>query len=225
MPTVSILALGLLPALAVATWEVARQRRRALRGFARPVSPEGVRWVQYTAAAYELGYAGLAVAYIDGREGGPASALLFLGVVCCTCCASGLLLWSLGVKYGSDTPRLTEMRADIYRSRLLLHSRANQLGRLAHRGLNYERWSLTTDAERGRELMQRCTEQLARIQAALTTRSFMMRVRDARHGRSEVRILRSEQARLLQLTEAYLAETAHEARLLEPALAWASPAA
>jgi len=210
MPTVWILALGLLPALAVATWEVARQRGRARRGFAKPVSPEGVRWVQYAAAVYELGFAGTAVAYVDGRDGGQLAALLFLAVICCTCFASGLLLWGLGLKYGSDTPRLTEMRADIYRCRLMIHHRAVELGRLSHRVPNLNCDALTTDAERGRDLMQRCTEQLARIQVALTTRSFMRRVRDARHGSAEVRLLRQEQSELLKQTAAYLRDTAAE---------------
>ncbi|MCZ7599450.1 MAG: hypothetical protein M5U09_19380 [Gammaproteobacteria bacterium] len=57
----------MMPALAVATWEVARYRRRLQRGFAHPVSPEAVRWVQYAGAAYVLGFAGLAMAYVDGR--------------------------------------------------------------------------------------------------------------------------------------------------------------
>ncbi len=109
------------------------------------------------------------------------------------------------------------MRADIYRCRVMVHDRAVQLGRLSHRGLNYECWSLTADAERGRELMQRCTEQLARLQAALTTRSFVLRVRDARHGSAEVRILREEQDTLLKLTDGYLRETA----AASSALTWA----
>ncbi|MCZ7599448.1 MAG: hypothetical protein M5U09_19370 [Gammaproteobacteria bacterium] len=73
--------------------------------------------------------------------------------------------------------------------------------------MNQSCWTPAADAERGGELMQRCTEQLARIQSALTTREFVRRVSDATRGSAEVRLLRDEQAALLDLAEDFLVET------------------
>ncbi|MBI2303080.1 MAG: hypothetical protein HYU66_29585 [Armatimonadetes bacterium] len=192
MNSVVILAWGLLPVVLVVGWEAARCRRQARTGFIGPVSPEGVRWAQYALAAYQLGYAALALSYIDGR-GVPA---LLLASVVFTCLTTGVLLWDLGERHGSWTPRLTDMRAQCYRSRVAVLRRTQVLGRATRRELA-DGALLRQDMAAGRELAARADQQLRRLQLALSTAAFLRRISYPDTARAELGILLDEQRRIL----------------------------
>ena len=201
MPNILILAWGVLPAAMVVAWETARQRRILRVGFAAPVSTEGVRWAQYTGAAYLLGYAALALATIDGRS--PALAF----VVFCTSLTGGLMLWYLGHRYGSETPRLTDMREQCYRCRTAAVRRTHVLGRaIRHEPRLATR--LASDLEWSATLIDRCDQQLKALQVALSTDAFVRRVRFPHLGRAEVAYLRDEQAAIINAGVAFLRATA-----------------
>lgn len=203
MPSVQILAWGLLPAAAVVAWDAARARRLQHYGFVGPVSPEGVRWVQYAGFAYQLGYAALALAYIDGR--GPSA--LLLATVGTTCLTTVLLLWHLGERHGSWTPRLTDMRSHCYLSHMAVLRRARFVSRLAFRSHGYDRWSLRADLTRSEALSTRCERQLRRLQLALTTEAFCRRLEHPGTARAELNALAGEQRRLVREAQQFLDQT------------------
>lgn len=204
MRSVIILAWGLLPAVLVLLWEAARRRRERHYGFAPAVSAEGVRWAQYTGASYQLGYAALALAYIDGHGG----SLALLLVVVSTCLTTGLLLWHVGDRYGSWTPRLWDMRLQCYRSRQAVARRGRALTRWAYRATGVERRDLLEVAEEAAELVARCDKQLRRLQLALSTEAFFRRVAHPEGARAELAAIGAEQRAILCAGMALLDRTA-----------------
>lgn len=218
MPSLTILAWGLLPAALAVAWEMARLRRQNTHGYVRPVSPEGVRWSQYAAAAYQLGYAGLALAHIDGQadSGRPPLSLLF--IVLFTCLTTALLLGHVGLKYGSETPRLADMREQCYRARLVLWRRARCLARAAYHSQGPDRWAMREDISRVEALSADLDRQLDRLQLSLSTEAFFRRVKFPEFGKAEIRSLRDDQNRLLTEVDTFLLATDHHPFSAELAL-------
>ncbi|MCC7491334.1 MAG: hypothetical protein IT204_03260 [Fimbriimonadaceae bacterium] len=195
MPSLQILAWGLLPTVAVALWEASRRRAERRRGFLAPVSPEGIRWTQYAGWAYVLGYAALAMASFDSRHRAVVATISLVVVVVCTALTSGLLLWYLGYRYGSETPRLADQRAHCYRARTALVRRSRLLARAAWHGQGACDPAYQAACQ---ELVAACDQQLRRLQAALRTEAFLRRVAHPAAARVELGALDREQRRLLE---------------------------
>ncbi len=190
--------------IGIVYWEAARQRRQGRQGFVSPVSTEGVRWAQYAGASYLLGYAGLALALLDPNA--PGTGVWLRMVVFCTCLATGLMLWNLGVKYGNTAPRLNDMRFQCYAAEVRLWQRAQLLAwQMSHRG--GEASLVAAELAATRDLLARCEAQLQQLQHALSTSEFVSRLRDPEASRDHLARLHVEQAALLR-------QAAH---LLEPA--------
>lgn len=205
MRNILILAWGLLPNFAVVVWEIARQRR-SRGGELRPVSPEGIRWVQYAGGAYLLGYAGLALAQIDPDDTTLSPTALVL-VVFVTVFSAGLLLWHLGQRFGSETPRLADLREQCYRLRLAIWRRGRALAKCSYRRRGFDRWALRGDLASAQLLQEKCDLQLRRLQHALSTEAFLRRVRFPQHGREEIATLLAEQRWLVDHAREFLAAT------------------
>jgi len=182
-------------------WEASRQRRQSRQGFVSPVSTEGIRWAQYAGASYVLGYAGLAFAVLDPH--GADTAVWLRMVVFCTCLATGLMLWNLGLKYGNTAPRLNDMRFQCYAAEVRLWQRAQLLTwQLNHR--TGDRTLLAAELAAMQELLERCEVQLQHLQHALSTSEFVSRLRDPEASRDHLARLHAEQAALLRLAAHFL---------------------
>ena len=207
---VRLLAVGLLPALFFGAWELRLRRGERRSGLPSPVSAEGLRWLLYAAGAYELCYAGLAVAWLDGRH--VASAPALIAAVVFIMLATGVLLWDLGTRYAPRIPRLDHLRIECYRARLVLTRRARLLRWYAYRfgGMRGE----LTDID---ALVADCGEQLHRLQRAMSTEVFLRRVRRDPLARAEVEHILAAQHRMLRDAQRCLLATAPLA-VLEPAL-------
>lgn len=210
-----MLALGWLPAVVVALWEVARNRRTRRFGVEPAVSAEAVRWGLYLAAAWTIGYAALSLCWLDaqGLTASLAAAVLF------TVGTTGLLLWHVGNRYCSRQPHLREMRDAAYSTRLSLVARTRKLRRLAYLGLGEQR-----DARYGEELIHASNVQLGRLQRALTTQAFLQRLRGSAAERAELDATVTEQRRLLSAAQHFLSVTAAVESIpclvAEPVMVW-----
>ncbi len=203
MSRVIILAWGLLPAVLILIWEGLRRRRENHGETVPPASAEGIRWSQYAGASYILAYAAVSLSWVDSR--GPSVALLI--IVGCASFSSALLLYYLGLRYGSEAPRLRDMREQCYQGRVALWRRGRVLTRAAFRSDGYHRWGLREDIGRADELTGRCGAQLSRLQMAMTTESFVRRLTDRKVGRDETEQLMTEQRRLLRDIDDFLTAT------------------
>ena len=204
-----IIAAGLVPLGFIIGWEAARHQRQRRQGFVSPVSTEGIRWSQYTGAAYTLGFAALALAAIDAHTDG--TGLWLRLVVFSIGVANGLLLWNLGFRYGNAAPRLSDMRLQCYAAKVQLWQRSRQLAWLNH----FASGQFSPELADSRELLARCDVQLSELQRALATGEFLNRLRQPETARAQLAHLQTEQAALLRLA----------ARFLEPLPVLTMPAA
>jgi len=212
---IRLLALGLAPAAGFAIWEASLRRRTRRFGVACPVSAEGVRWALYAAGAYELAYASLTVAWLDGAVRAAGALVPLVTATICTMLATGLLLWHLGERYAPRIPRLGDLRADVYGTRLAIVRRCRLLRWQASRR-RPEMSTADREAAGGEMLLRRSDAQLRRLQQALTTQSFLRRVKSDPEARAQLDAIVGEQRRLLGDVQHFLART-------EPVLALAQP--
>jgi hypothetical protein len=193
------------PAIAALAWEVRLQRRSCRVALGNPVSPEAIRWGQYAAAVYQLGHAALALAAFDDR--GQLSVWPLLTVIACSCASGGLLWWSLGQKYGSETPRLHDLRQQLYSARLKVWQRQREVAWHAwhSRGSNRLYWQ--ADATSATRLLRRLSDQMALLQGELSTDGFVTRLRDPRGFRAQLDEIALVHRQLLAEVDAFLVDT------------------
>jgi len=211
MASIKLLVLGLLPALALTIWEASRRGRSRRAGSLLAPCAEGFRWSLYAAAVWELCYAGLALAWLDGRHAGHGASSALVAVVISTTLATLLLLWHFGERYSPVIPRLGDWREACYVTRIALTRRVRALRYQAHH-------SQGGHAEAIAEidfLLTIAGAQLHRLQQALSTQVFLRRVRSEPQAKAQLAEIVAEQRRLLQRAHVVLAATAALASLAE----------
>ena len=213
MASIRLLVLGLLPALALTLWEALRRQRSRRAGSVVAPCAEGLRWALYAAAVYELGYAGLALAWLDAGQAGRGGSSVLVAGVLSTSLATLLLLWHFGERYAPVIPRLGDWREACYLTRLALLRRVRTLRYAAHNG---SRGHGAAIAEMER-LLGVANAQMHRLQRALSTQVFFARIRRDTAARAQLAEIVAEQRELLHAAHCVLAATAaHAAGTSEP---------
>lgn len=207
MASIKLLVLGLLPALMLTVWEASRRGRSRRAGSVMAPCAEGFRWALYAAAVYELCYAGLALAWLDGVAAGRGGSTALIAVVMSTALATLLLLWHFGERYAPVIPRLSDWREACYVTRIALTRRLRALRYAAHCGQAGHGDAI---AEIG-ALLAAANTQMHLLQQALSTQAFLRRVRSEPAAKAQLVHITAAQRQLLTGAHAVLAATAAHA--------------